>query len=126
MEVEDSFGYCATSQCIDVSVPQSVEIDPVSTSMSSYAESEMEPREILEIDDIPSSTPNGGDSSQQCPEEDQAKIAELKKLDNLPNAKPDSALQKFQTVVDGIVKKRAASKPECPDIRKPEKRWYIC
>lgn len=111
VEVEDSFGYSATSQCIDVSVPQSVEIDPVSTSMSSYAESEMEPREILEIDDIPSSTPNGGDSSQQCPKEDQAKIAKLKKLDNLPNAKPDSALQKFQTDVDGIVKKEQHQSP---------------
>ena len=105
VEVEDSFENSATSQRIGISVPQSVDSDPVTTSMSSNTECKMQPNNIFEIDAIPSSTPNGGDSNQQCPEEDRAKIAKLKKVDTLPNAKPDCQLQKLQTVVDDIVNK---------------------
>ena len=53
----------------------------------------------------PGSCAYGSDSNKQCPEEDQAKTVDPKEADNLPNAKPDSALQKLQTVVDDIVKK---------------------
>ena len=103
LEVGDSFGYSATSQSIDISVAQSVEIDAISTSMSINADSEMKVHEVFEIDAIPSSTPHGSDSSKQCPE-DLAKIADLKDADKLPNAKLDSALQNLQNVVDDIVK----------------------
>ena len=59
--MDDSFGYSATIQTIDISLAQSVEIDPVSTSMSCNAESEMQANKIFEIDAIPSSMPHGSD-----------------------------------------------------------------
>ena len=102
-EGEDSCEY-VTGQRNETTVPQTIEIDPISISMPNNGDSEALEyhNEGIEIGEIPSSTSNGGHADKQ----DHGEITEMKtynaKQAELPY--PDNGLEKLQKLVDHIVK----------------------
>ena len=105
-EEEDSCEYNVTGQHNDSTVPQSIDIDPVSTSsMPNNSDSEKQDHnEIIEIDAIPSSSSDSVHSDNQ----EHSKLLEPKTSnDEQPGLpKSDNELKKLQKIVDETVRKQ--------------------